>query len=104
MPQWQGSDRRSRLPDNWSQIRRRILARDGYRCTAYQADDTRCPEPATDVDHVRRGDDHRETNLTSLCGWHHREKSSREGAEAAAVKRRRAHYKFRRVEKHPGEI
>lgn len=102
MPGWQGSDRRDRLPADWQKIRARILKRDGYRCTARLEDDSRCPEPATDVDHVRRGDIHEDWNLTSLCGWHHARKSSREGAEAAARKRRAQRKKFRRVETHPG--
>ncbi|GAA0945991.1 hypothetical protein GCM10009550_20190 [Actinocorallia libanotica] len=102
MPNWKGSDRRSRLPDNWSQLRRRVLKRDGHRCTARDAYGVRCDEAATDVDHVRPGDDHREANLTSLCEWHHRAKSSREGGAARVANWRRHDKRFRRAEDHPG--
>lgn len=101
MPNWAGSDRRSRLPDNWAVLRLRILRRDGHRCTAEDLDGVRCPERATDVDHVRPGDDHRDTNLTSLCSHHHAVKSSREGAQALAAKKRRNAAKFDRRETHP---
>lgn len=101
MPNWEGSDRRSRLPADWPRIRARVLKRDGHRCTHHD-NGIRCTERATDVDHVRRGDDHSEHNLRSLCGSHHAVKSSREGAEARAAKRRAIDKRFRRVEKHPG--
>lgn len=102
MPQWAGSDRRSRLPANWASIRSRVLRRDGSQCTAVSHDGVRCAEPATDVDHIVAGDDHREANLRSLCGWHHQRKSSAEGAAALARKRRANDRKFRRTEDHPG--
>lgn len=102
MPQWEGSDRRQRLPANWPTLRRRVLRRDGGRCTALDRAGARCAEPATDVDHIVAGDDHREANLTSLCGWHHQRKSSREGAAALAAKRRRIAKRFQRTEAHPG--
>ena len=60
-----------------------------------------CGAYATDVDHIKNGDDHRDENLRSLCGQHHREKSSREGAEAANVKRRKIAQRFIRTEDHP---
>jgi 5-methylcytosine-specific restriction protein A len=62
----------------------------------------RCSEYATDVDHIRPGDDHSEANLRSLCEWHHQQKSSREGAAALAAKRRKIEQRFRRNEAHPG--
>ncbi|KOX33407.1 HNH endonuclease [Saccharothrix sp. NRRL B-16348] len=86
---------------DWVRIRARILKRDGYRCTHLDESGVRCAEPASDVDHVLRGDDHRDANLTSLCGWHHRQKSSREGAAARAANWRRHNAKLRRSEKHP---
>lgn len=97
MPGWQNSDRRSRLPRDWPVRRRRILARDGGMCT-WTREDTgrRCGHPATDVDHVEPGDDHRDSNLTSLCGWHHKRKSSSEGG-AANARRHQAP-----ARKHPG--
>jgi 5-methylcytosine-specific restriction protein A len=41
-------------------------------------------------------------NLRSLCSWHHRQKSSREGAAAAHARRRAIEQRFRRDEAHPG--
>lgn len=99
---WQGSDRRSRLPANWPALRKATFRRDGYRCTALDQDGDRCTERATDCDHIKPGDDHRQANLTSLCGPHHRVKSGREGAAAKAVQWKRNDKKFRRVEEHPG--
>ena len=105
MSGWAGSDRRQRLPDDWEKRRARVLRRDGHRCTEQVTTNRgteRCPEKATDVDHVRPGDDHSYGNLRSLCAWHHQRKSSREGAAAMAAKRRRIANRFRRVETHPG--
>lgn len=101
MPNWEGSTRKSRLPKDWPQIRKRILHRDGYRCT-WIVDGARCAEKATDVDHIKRGDDHGDHNLRSLCGPHHRSKSSREGGSAP---RRPSRYRVARpAEAHPGII
>ena len=101
MAQWRGSNRLDRLPDNWKARRRRILIRDGYRCT-WRHDGVRCEELATDVDHIRPGDDHGDANLRSLCDWHHQHKSSAEGGAARAAARRRVDHRFRRSEPHPG--
>lgn len=66
----------------------------------------RCPELATEVDHVQRGDDHSEANLRSICEYHHRKKSSIEGGQARMEqwKKQRAEIdrRFRRDEQHPG--
>lgn len=102
MPNWEGSDRRSRLPADWPKIRRRVLRRDGGQCTALDQAGARCVELATDVDHIEPGDNHSPSNLGSLCDWHHKQKSSREGAAAYAAKRRALEKKFRRTEQHPG--
>lgn len=103
MPNWANSDRRSRLPADWPAIRRRVLKRDGYRCT-HTDEGVRCSQPATDVDHIVRGDNHTESNLRSLCSGHHRTKSSSEGGAASAASRREIRSRFRRVEPHPGEL
>jgi 5-methylcytosine-specific restriction protein A len=102
MPQWSGSERRSQLPAKWSAIRRRVLRRDGSRCTALSHEGVRCAEPATDVDHIVPGDNHGLHNLRSLCAWHHRKKSSSEGGSARAARRRGLEKKFQRTEGHPG--
>lgn len=99
MPGWQGSTRKSRLPSDWPQIRKRILARDGGRCT-WIIDGARCPMPATDVDHIIAGDNHDDSNLRSLCKSHHAKKSSAEGGRA---RRRQNRYRIERPnEQHPG--
>lgn len=102
MTQWAGSDRSSRLPADWAKIRSKVFKRDGYRCTAKMLDGTRCPGAAEECDHVRRGDDHRMENLTSLCTWHHGKKSGTEGGQARAAKWRKNNRRFRRGETHPG--
>jgi hypothetical protein len=54
------------------------------------------------VDHIKPGDDHSESNLRSLCSWHHGKKSGAEGGTAARKNWRRQDRKFRRTEDHPG--
>lgn len=94
---WKGSTRRARLPKDWPKIRARILKRDGYRCTVLLESGLRCPERATEVDHVIAGDDHADRNLRAICRDHHREKSAHEGATA------RSRVPLRRPpESHPG--
>ena len=85
------------LPPGWAAIRKRILERDGHRCTIIRSDDTRCPLEATDVDHIGGTNDHSDANLRSLCSWHH---DKRTMAQASAAKVRRT-TKFP-SEKHPG--
>ncbi|WP_026211795.1 HNH endonuclease [Longispora albida] len=98
---WAGSARAQQLPPDWPRRRARVLARDGYRCRAITEYDERCTEPADEVDHIRRGGDHRLSNLQSLCAWHHGKKSAREGAHAARLARPS---RYRPREPHPGEI
>ncbi|WP_267969981.1 HNH endonuclease [Streptomyces thermodiastaticus] len=64
----------------------------------------RCPNHATEVDHIRPGDDHSMSNLRAICSPCHKAKSSREGGQALARKRREIEQRFRRTEKHPGEL
>jgi hypothetical protein len=80
---WKGSNRRSELPPNWyTEIRPAVMERDAYRCTATLRDDTRCPEPGTDVDHIGDPHDHSLGNLRLLCSWHHNKRSSAQGNAA----------------------
>lgn len=102
MPNWTNSNRRSRLPSDWPKRRARALRRDGKLCQWRLDGGERCLQPATDVDHIRPGDDHSDDNLQSLCGEHHSLKSSQEGAAALAAKRRKINQKFRWTETHPG--
>jgi hypothetical protein len=96
---WESSDRKSRLPADWPQLRRTVLDRCGGRCEVLKKDGSRCWDKATDVDHVRAGDDHSLENLRGICTWHHRRKSSAEGREAYAAKRQK---RFREQPPHPG--
>lgn len=95
---WSTSDRRHRLPPDWDTIRRRILHRDHHTCTACGG--TRCGNRNLQVDHIAPGDDHRDTNLTTLgddpC---HRQKSAAEGNDAQAARRAQ---RRRPAEPHPG--
>jgi 5-methylcytosine-specific restriction enzyme A len=57
----------------WRTTRRRVLARDGYRCRL-------CGRPAVEVDHVMpvaRGGPSDEANLRALCQRCNRAKGSR---------------------------
>lgn len=97
---WSTSTRKEQLPDEWPTIRRRILARDRYMCQHIREDTGRiCGARATDVDHIIPGDDHDDSNLRSLCSWHHDRKSSSEGGRAASRARRTRAAKFT---DHPG--
>ncbi len=93
---WVGSARS--LPRNWYAIRKVVLLRDGHQCCAVE-NGQRCLAEATDVDHIGDRDDHSTTNLRSLCGAHHRARTSRQGN--AARTRPRA-LEVRPREKHPG--
>jgi hypothetical protein len=96
---WSGSTRKARLPANWAQLRRLVLERDGWQCTATDPPGRRCGRPARQVDHITPGDDHTPANLRALCDWHHARKSSAEGnASRWRVKEKRE------PERHPGLI
>ena len=97
--QWKNSRRRDELPPDWDAIRKRIFRRDGGRCTEIIRDGLRCPNVATDCDHVGDKNDHSDANLTSLCPGHHKAKSSYQGVQA---RQRRREARFRPPEIHPG--
>lgn len=98
MPYGSRSARTVPLPKDWSTIRRRILARDGYQCT-WATNGIRCCAPATDVDHIGDPDRHEDDNLRSLCVTHHRRRSSSQGGKAWHAKRKP---RQRPAEQHPG--
>lgn len=104
MPGWSGSDRRSRLPADWAKRRKRILARDHYRCQHRRPDGSVCGASANQVDHRVAGDDDSDANLISLCEAHHAMKSSSEGGRAVhrGARRRPRVKPWRREAKHPG--
>lgn len=95
---WAGSTRRETLPTDWQTRRLRVLRRDGYRCQWRMSDGGLCGHPASDVDHLERGENHDESNLRALCRWHHARKSSQEGHQAQRPRPRQA----RDPEPHPG--
>ncbi|MFC4494925.1 HNH endonuclease [Streptomyces ovatisporus] len=99
---WSSSDRKARLPSNWAKLRLRVLRRDGYRCMHIEITGSRCTADATDVDHIKAGDDHSMTNLQSLCREHHQVKTQQ---EAQAGRRRGADSRAKYPKaKHPGMI
>lgn len=102
MPQWSNSTRRDRLPEDWLKRRGKVLKRDNFRCRGRLPSGRRCGAYANQVDHIRPGDDHSMENLQSLCEDCHAKKSSSEGGQARAAKRREIKNRFRRVEEHPG--
>jgi 5-methylcytosine-specific restriction endonuclease McrA len=97
---WESSDRKARLPADWSTRRVRVLRRDGYKCQARDSLNVMCGAPANQVDHVEPGDDHSLENLRALCRWHHARKSSAEGAAARRPRPKQA----RDPEPHPGML
>lgn len=98
---WENSDRHDRLPSDWAKRRRVVLERCGYRCEWDLGGGVRCGERATDVDHIRRGDDHSFANLRGLCSAHHARKSAGEGWAERQRLLKVSRGKFRRVEVHP---
>lgn len=79
---WRGSDRKARLPYDWETRRRLVLERCGGQCEHRNEMGWRCAGRATDVDHIRRGDDHSLANLQGLCRSHHKAKTAQEGVAA----------------------
>ena len=94
--QWAGSTRRQHLPPDWPHLRQQVLRRDSYQCT-WTTEQVRCPEPATDVDHIRGRTNHQLTNLRALCSWHHKKKTAIEGNTARTRRSTK-----RTPEQHPG--
>jgi 5-methylcytosine-specific restriction endonuclease McrA len=89
-PAWQGSNRRLRLPADWSKPggpRNRVLNRPGGRVCALKLPDV-CVGHATEVDHIKRGDDHSDSNLQPACQPCHARKSALEGAAARPREKR----------------
>lgn len=95
---WDSSRRRLELPAGWSRLRRRVLRECEGRCEIGLAG---CVGEATEVDHIRRGDDHSRPNLRGACRRCHALKSSVEGNARSAELRR---LKRRPAERHPGAV
>lgn len=102
---WSGNSATSRseeLPANWQAIRQAVLARDGHRCVwELPGSGDRCPNPATDVDHIGSNRVHEKWNLRSLCSPHHDKRSALQGAKEAAA-RRALPPRRRKNQEHPG--
>lgn len=93
---WAASNRRERLPADWAWRTAEVLKRDKYRC---QLRWSGCFGSATEVDHKKRGDDHRFENLQAACTYCHARKSAAEGVAARAKLRA---LRKRPVGRHPG--
>lgn len=79
-------------------IRANVLKRDNYQCVWIREDTgMACRARATDVDHIDGPDDHRHSNLQSLCSWHHDQKTAGQGGRATRASQRK-----REVKRHPG--
>lgn len=91
---WGSSTRRETLPPNWrSQIRPRVLRRDGGRCQLVYPD--RCVGTATEVDHIGDRLDHSLDNLRAVC----------EPCHAKRTQEQISRYSEKRpTEPHPGII
>jgi 5-methylcytosine-specific restriction protein A len=83
LPQWKGSNRKSRLPADWERLRRVVLKRCGNRCE-WMDGEYRCHSTATDVDHIIPNDSDQLSNLQGLCNPHHLTKTGREVQAAQA--------------------
>lgn len=93
---WDSSGRRRELPPNWFRLRKQVLRECGGRC---EMGIDGCLGTATEVDHIRRGDDHSRGNLRGVCRRCHALKSSAEGnARSAQLRRLRSRPEGR----HPG--
>ena len=101
---WSGASATNRgeeLPPDWPAIRQRVLDRDGGRCVwELAASGRRCPNDATDVDHIGSKHVHELWNLRSLCEPHHDKRTALQGAQEAA-RRRAVPPRRRKSQEHP---
>lgn len=102
---WSSSTRAARLPPDWKRIVKRILRRDPLCICRGEAEGCDlhpgrpCGAASTEVDHLRRGDDHDDSNLGGKCSRCHRKKTL---LEALAARKRAP--RTREPEPHPGRI
>lgn len=91
---WASSNRRASLPKNWGEIRGRVIARDKAVCQWPLPFGGTCGNPANEVDHKNKPNDHTLGNLWLLCHDHHARKTQ---AEAQAA---RGRYEPKRIERY----
>jgi 5-methylcytosine-specific restriction endonuclease McrA len=104
MPRGRQSSRVEPLPPEWAtEIRPRILDRDGWSCQReISFNGTKCGAYAYRVDHIipaHLGGTDEDENLEALCDGHTRIKDSHEGGKAAQARRPKRN---RPPEAHPG--
>lgn len=102
---WEGSTRKDGLPSWWPVTVRRIIKRDPIcrcvGCIKCWPVGGPCTRRSAEVDHIIRGNDHKDTNLRGICVTCHGRKSSQEGNEAKAAKKKPTGF-FE--EPHPGRL
>lgn len=102
MPNWDKRPGVGEHSKDWPAIRKRVLARDQYKCQWLDNGEA-CGKRASTVDRIKPrylGGTEDDDNCRSLCWSHHQRKSSSEGGSA---KRRPSHYySARPTEQHPG--
>src|SRR6478609_1883108 len=80
---WGTSDRRSRLPPDWTTRRAKVKARAGGMCEA-QVHEHGCNGIGNECDHINNNDDHALTNLQWLSTACHRAKTLHEAQSSRA--------------------
>lgn len=81
---WSTSDRKSRLPSDWTRRRTATATRAGGMCEGLSLEGEprwhvpTCPGRGTDCDHDQRGDDHSLENLRWLSAECHKHKTQHE--------------------------
>lgn len=94
---WDTSDRKAELPRDWEQIRKRVGDRDRWLCQWPRSVRGICGSQATDCDHKLDPHDHRDESLWMLCGWHHKQKTQQESADARRLIAAKAHHPVEQV-------
>lgn len=97
---WASSTRRQRLPKDWPKRVAEAKRRARGKCQA-QEHHPDCAGMGQECDHRVPGDDHSQSNLQWLSAACHKDKTTRENAEA---NRRRARMRRRPPEQHPGAL
>lgn len=97
---WNTSTRRTRLPKDWPDIRKRIKARADGICEHRDHRGVRCTQPGTECHHLGADTDHRDHMLQWICTPHHKTITQAQARAAQHAKYTAA--KKRKPEAHPG--